>query len=198
VVLDDMSTDGTAEHLAATLPTHDRVVFVRNRVRRRKLENTLFAFRHLVERPDAIVFVVDGDDRLLRRSAVAELAARHRHADVVWSQFRFSDGRRGFCGPCPASPRTAKWRTSHLKSFKRSLFDRVPDAHLRDADGRVLSATEDMAYMFPMLELAGPRRRAFVDEELYFYRVHGGNMRRPLQLECEAIVRGRPPLAPAL
>lgn len=191
-VLDDDSEDGTVEILERILPSR-KVAFVRNTIRRRKFENTLFALRRLVERPESVVFIVDGDDRLLRPTAVSEMMKLHVDVDVAWSQFRFSDGRRGFCAPCPDAPRAAKWRTSHLKSFKRGFFDLVRDRDLRDETGRIFGASEDMAYMFPMLEMAGPRGRAFYDEELYFYRVHGRNMRRPAQLDAERIIRARAP-----
>ena len=61
------------------------------------------------------------------------------------------------------------WSTSHLKTFKKWLFDRIKDEDLRAEDGEYFRVVGDLALMHPMVEMAGKRHAKCSDKVLYVY-----------------------------
>ena len=59
------------------------------------------------------------------------------------------------------------WVTSHLRTFRKWLWDKVKDEDLRDENGYYKVAW-DMAFMYPMIEMAG-EHIFFIDKILYIY-----------------------------
>ena len=59
--------------------------------------------------------------------------------------------------------------SSHLRSFKRFLWDGIRNEDLRDDDGEYWKAAPDHAFMFPLLEMAGADRIRYIHEMLYVY-----------------------------
>jgi hypothetical protein len=72
------------------------------------------------------------------------------------------------------------WRTGHLKTYRKKVYDLVPLAyladlsHVREEDGKVYPIygryTSDQYMMISMIEIAGLNNIRFVDEILHLYR----------------------------
>ena len=60
------------------------------------------------------------------------------------------------------------WVTSHLRTFRKSLWDMIDDVDLRDADGEYYKMAWDLAFMYPMIEMASERVK-FIEKVLYLY-----------------------------
>src|SRR5207237_240985 len=56
-----------------------------------------------------------------------------------------------------------------LRTWKRWLFDLIDSRDFRDEHGRWLRVSEDLACMFPMLEMATTRRAHHIAEPLMLY-----------------------------
>ena len=119
-----------------------------------------------------IVAIVDGDDWLLTRDALAKVQAVHdAGAWLTWGSFELADGRPGCCARYgDDDPRTTPWRMSHLKTFRAVLFHRIQREHLQ-RDGDWLQHALDLAIMFPMYEMCPPERRCFIPDILYAYNL---------------------------
>lgn len=165
-------------------------------------------FENLVEQvgrlpDDRVVACVDGDDWLGPPSALCTVARYFAAgALVTYGSFRFADGRRGQPSEGYAAGedvRTVPWKGTHLKCFRAGLFKRIKLEHLKGPDGEWLEHARDLALMFPLLEMAGPARRAHVAEEIYVYNLatstefRGGEAVRAAERECVRYVRGLPP-----
>ena len=98
------------------------------------------AVGNLCSDPSSVIFWLDGDDFLTKNNAVSKIMNLHDDYDVVWSQFEYSGKSSGvgFCGPWDGPPRNSKWFESHLKTFKKFLFDSMRDVDLRDDKGCLL------------------------------------------------------------
>lgn len=129
-------------------------------------ENLLEAAAELPD--DAIVVSLDGDDWLTPGALERVQAEYDAGALVTYGSFKYADGRPGFARQLEGDPRTSPWVTTHLKTFRAGLFRRIDPRHLQDAQGRWLEHARDLALMFPLLELAGPRAH-FVPDVLYVY-----------------------------
>jgi hypothetical protein len=62
----------------------------------------------------------------------------------------------------------AKWRATHLRTFRYGLWKHIKKRDLRGADGRWLRTAWDLAIMLPMLEMAGSRA-VHIPDVLYVY-----------------------------
>jgi hypothetical protein len=122
--------------------------------------------------PDEVVVWIDGDDWLAVDSALDRVVDAHsRGMLVTYGSFVYADGTPGFAGPAPQDPRTGPWVTTHLKSFRAGLVQRVRESDWRWNDGRYLDLAIDQAVMLPCLEMAGPERSEFCPETLYVYNL---------------------------
>jgi GT2 family glycosyltransferase len=64
---------------------------------------------------------------------------------------------------------------SHLRSFKKFLFDAIDKREFKEEDGSYFKVTWDRAIMLPIAEMTPPEKRAFYPHQLYYYRLHPGN-----------------------
>jgi hypothetical protein len=167
-----------------------------------------------------VVVSLDADDWLATPHALCTVA-RYFEAGalVTYGSFRFADGRPG----CPSGAylpgedvRAAPWKGTHLKCFAAGLFKRIRHEDLKHPSERILCGDErcvarhdhgmewlpharDLALMFPLLEMAGARRRAHVSEVVYVYNLAtsteftGDAATLAAERECVRYVRGLPP-----
>jgi len=61
------------------------------------------------------------------------------------------------------------WRASHLRTFKYKVWKHINVEDLKDADGKFFRSAWDLAFVFPMLEMAGLDRIQFIREPIYTY-----------------------------
>lgn len=177
VCIDDASQDGSGKELEEQVNKQcgSRNVQVQcNKVRIGMLENIYNAVHSC--KPDEIVVVVDGDDALAHPNVLAHLNKVY-HGDEVWMTYgQFVSTSTEYIGECSQIPdeiiasnsfRTYPWVSSHLKTFYAGLFQKIRREDLQVA-GQFFPMATDMAYTFPMLEMAGSHSR-FIPEILYHY-----------------------------
>jgi SAM-dependent methyltransferase len=133
----------------------DRVSFISNPLRRGLLANTVDAIRIHCGRPDSVIITLDADDCLVGTNVLDILAAEYiQGADMTVGSMCRTDKRADYPA-CLHDPRANRggnvWQ--HLRSFKRSLFDLIPDEYFR-LGGAYVELASDWALMMPMAELA--------------------------------------------
>jgi len=169
--------------------------------RKTKIENIVACVASLPA--DRIVALVDLDDWLLGTDALSYVAALHQAgAWVTYGSFTFADGRPGFAGAyAPGeSVRTSRWRATHLKTFRAGLF-RAIDSDDLCFRGTWIDRADDVAFMLPMLEMAGHERAVYIDRPLYCYDLStsfefsASEDERRHEKEIHAYVRSLPPYA---
>ncbi len=115
--------------------------------------------------PEEVIVWLDGDDALLVPKALEIVAQAHEAgAWVTYGTFVTTDGhvpewQSDAIGP---TPRRAPWRSSHLKTFRAGLVQKIDPAHLADGYAR------DRAVMYPCLEMAA-ERAVYINRLLYLY-----------------------------
>ena len=197
--------DSVAEQLDVVVD--HRCVFVdQQSPRLTKIENILSTLRHMPD--DRIVALVDLDDSLYQRGALRLVAALHAAgAWLTYGSFRYADGRSGFAGPyAPGeSVRTSRWRATHLKTFRAGLFNAIRHDDLKHpgegGEPTWIDRADDVAFMLPMLEMAGHSRSVFTPEVLYTYDLSTSfeftatTEERRHEKRIDQYVRGLPPYA---
>ena len=170
VFIDDNSTDNT-HGIATSLLSGKKDVVVISRVERHyATANIDFAVRECCSNPNAVMFLLDGDDWLTSPDAIEKMMREHENADVVWSQHVTVSGKIGLSGVLQEGEiRQVPWVTSHLRSFKKFLYDSIRREDLLGEDGKPYRMAYDQAIMLPMLEMVPENRRRFLPEILYVY-----------------------------
>lgn len=164
LVIDDASDDDTPDLIDAWLARHPghNVDLVRRQNRRGGTRNTLDGIGRVDA--DSIVIELNGDDWLPDPGVLPFLNKVYQDPEVwmTYNTQRESTGVIPFQLPPPRdvrrnrSYREYQWATSHLHSFRRPLFDHVPEKTMVDPEsGEHWKSADDVALYLYMLELAG-------------------------------------------
>jgi glycosyltransferase involved in cell wall biosynthesis len=214
MVVDDQSPDGTFEAARDAVAGDERFVVERAARKAYALGNRVRIVREIATDRDDVLVVVDGDDWLAHDRVLETLSRAYADPDV-WMTYgshrRWKNKllhrigwtkRRGIAEPYPPgvlrerSFRDHPFLASHLRTFKRFLFNAIHDGDLREADGSYYAVGGDVADTVPMLEMAGPDHIQFIEEVLYVY--NGSNalsdhrVNRDAQVRVHERIRSRP------
>jgi glycosyltransferase involved in cell wall biosynthesis len=172
-ITDDMSTDNTVDIIKNTINGDSRFILIENQSKMYQAGNYDQVIR-LREIPDNEICVeVDGDD-WLPNSNVLTLVNEVYQDPNVWitsGSFRYHDGRPGFANPPTnfINIRKQAFTLSHLRTWKSWLWKKIKEEDLRDDNGNRWEIACDLAFMFPMVEMAGEEHFKFVSSINYIY-----------------------------
>jgi len=203
VFVDDASTDNTFKVASKTVDQDKRFRIVRNKDNMKQMYSINRGITELRCKDQDMIVQIDGDDWLKHNKVLERVKREYDNgAWLTYGQFKYyPSGKLGPCGVYPPQIlnkkdfRKYKWIGSHLKTFKYFLFKRINTKDFLDGKGRWLTSAADMAFMFPMLEMAGPWI-SFIPDVLYIY-----NKANPLrrdrvalcdQLRCDKLIRAKP------
>ena len=187
ILIDDQSPDDTYERAVAAAGGDERIRVERSPERRLSLWNTKVMIETIATDPEDVVVTLDGDD-WFAHGGVLDVLEREYQDPNLWltygSHRRWKNKlahklgwkvKRGIAREIPEEIARGGWFrqfefvSSHLRSFKRFLWDQIKDEDLRDENGAYWQAAPDHAFMFPLLEMAGADRIKYLDEMLYVY-----------------------------
>ena len=177
IYIDDCSTDNTAQIVQRYIQEHgleDSVIFIRNSSRCYKFKN-IYNIYHSVDDWDIIV-QVDGDDWLAHEKVFQEINEAYTKSDIwlTYGQFRESTGQIGYAQGVPSQViqcgafRQLGWRYMPLRTFYAWLFKQIKlEDFLADIvpgfEGKFFPLSDDVAFMFPMIEMARYHYKFFSD-----------------------------------
>lgn len=191
VVIDDGSDTLSREYLRLALePWKDRCTLIQPRERRGQMANLTLAIRHVCMNPNSVIITLDLDDALIGPDVLNRVAEEYtRGSEVTVGSMLRTDKHIDYAVNLD-SPRTARggnvWQ--HLRSFRKHLFDAIPDHDLR-VDGRYVDIAVDWAFMLPIVEMA--QRKSWIREPVYLYEPSGlgkGEDRAKREAQIAAII----------
>lgn len=171
IVIDDASDVELAARIPQLLrPLGNRLTLVRHAAPQGRMPNFGLAVRSICSDPEALIAVVDLDDALFSASTSIRLkAAQSEGVDVLWGAMFRPDKPLKVYRPDPLAvglPCAGDVWT-HLRAFKKSLFESVPESEFK-INGEWIAECTDYATMVPMARRAS---KPFVaDEYLYFHQ----------------------------
>ena len=173
VIFDDASEPMFAEQFEIVCGLlGERCTVIRNRNRRGLLANMVTAIRRMCIDPESVIVTLDADDALIGDQVLERLGTEYeRGADVTVGSMLRTDKVADYpiCFDRPREHRGGNvWQ--HLRSFKKRLFDAIPDDALR-LDGDYIDLANDWAYMLPIVEMA--EHPVHITEPLYLYEPSG-------------------------
>lgn len=168
VVIDDASnaTDFTLlQHYFK--PFGARVTLIRRLKKVGRIPNFITGIRDICTNPETLIVILDLDDALINPKTVSMLREKwiSGHDVILGGMFR-PDKPLKLYSPSFDEIRR-KWGSDvwiHLRSFRKRLFDALPDEVLK-IDGNWIGECTDYATMIPMAEAASAP--TFIQEYLY-------------------------------
>ncbi len=173
VIFDDASDPMFADHFeVACEALGERCTVLRNRRRRGLLANMVTAIRTICVDGETVIVTLDADDALIGDRVLERLAAEYRRgADATVGSMLRTDKAADYpvCFERPREHRGGNvWQ--HLRSFRKRLFDAIPDEALR-LDGDYVDLASDWAFMLPIVEMA--EKPVHIPEALYLHEPSG-------------------------
>ncbi len=170
IIIDDASN---ARH-SVMLPEHlggfeERTTMIRRENKHGRMPNIIQAIRDVCSDPTTLVVVLDLDDALFDDKVVSRLRKEYiTGADVILGGMFRPDKPCKLYKPGFDDPRS-KYGDNvwiHLRSFRKCLFDAVPEDHWKINDDWITECT-DYAIMIPIVELA--KHPVFIPQYLYYH-----------------------------
>lgn len=197
IIINDVSTDRTSELLHSYIESHnlhDKIKLIDNNERKGALRN-LYETIHQCP-ADVVIVTLDGDDEFAGPHVLQRIAQEYADPKVwlTYGQYKaHPGGALGMCRPFPSdvllrrSFRSYQWLSSHPRTFKAWLFQRIKKEDLI-YEGKFFPVTWDLAMMFPMLEMASKGHIRCIQDVLYIYNIqnplndfrHSGNLQMML------------------
>jgi glycosyltransferase involved in cell wall biosynthesis len=208
--IDDCSTDDTwakAQEVISRLDKEGRVTLSRNQKNLGSLGNYTLAIHSCKD--EEIVVAVDGDDFLAHEWVLEKLNRLYANPEIWMTYGNFLDYPTYRQEPVTCqklstrvisnqSYRKEAWVTTHLRTFYAALFKRIQREDLL-YKGNFYPMAGDLAFVFPLLEMAGDHVR-FVPDILYLYNrgnpLSDHKINFALQNECADQIRSKPPYTP--
>jgi len=194
VIVDDASSSSsrTALKLMAS-ELGAKCTLVQPRERLGQMANMCLAIRHICENTDSIIITLDLDDELLGTGVLDRLNFEYEQGcDCTIGSMLRTDKDVHYCVQLE-NPRESRggnvWL--HLRSFRKYLFDSIPDHELR-IDGCYPNLAVDWAFMLPIVEMAS--KPVWIKDPLYLYEPSGlgkGDQKALRECEIAAIVSKR-------
>lgn len=189
VLIDDASDREPPDSFDVAVRRYSsRTTIIRTHQRRGQLANMVWAIRHVCSDPESVIVTLDADDALIGPSVLARLKAEYeRGADVTVGAMLRTDKHARY--PVTLSnPRANRggnvWQ--HLRSFRKRLFDAIPDEELQ-LDGSFVDLANDWAYMLPIVELA--TKPVAIEDPLYLHEPSGVGKRNDRDMREAVIAR---------
>jgi len=173
-ITDDISTDGSVDKVKAMIKGDDRFILIENKEKLYQPGNYDQVIRGNNKIDDNEVIVeVDGDDWLPDSKTLSRIAEVYSDKNV-WianGSFRYSNGRPGFASEQAITDnlRSSRFTASHIRTWRAFLWRAIKQDDLKDENGIFWKVTGDLAFMYPMLEMAGQEHYKFMNEVNYIY-----------------------------
>jgi glycosyltransferase involved in cell wall biosynthesis len=200
---DDCSPDGTGQLVEDFIKEKNinNIILIKNTSRLRAMNN-IYNMVHSCD-DEEIIVVLDGDDWLAHDLVLNRLDEEYNKSKIWMTYGQFKEYPSESVGCSRSIPQFVKdngsyrkyrWCSSHLRTFYTWLFKKIKKEDLQ-YNGEFFSMSNDLAIMFPMLEMAG-NNQSFISDILYVY-----NCQTPLndckidinkQQGLEFYIRSRP------
>lgn len=167
-LIDDMSTDSSVDKVKEMINGDDRFKLIVNTEKKYKTLNFVDILKDETIDDNDIVVEIDGDDWLPNSTTLTRISEAYSD-EKIWitnGNFKYASGPIGFSSPQIKfdTLRFDRFTASHLRTWKVFLWRNIKDEDHKDLNGVYLTINADLAYMLPMLEMAGPEHYKYLPD----------------------------------
>ena len=205
IIVDDISTDNSCDKVKELIGVDSRFQLVENKKKRFALENIVRGIKMLTPSESDVIVTLDGDDWFPHANVLSRIADAYETTNCLityGTYMTYPEGKRPWnVTQYPAevvtnaSYRQDIWRASHLRTFKHCLWKNIKESDLKDTNGEFYRMAWDLAFMFPMLEMAGQRQQ-YIHDVTYIYNranpLNDDKVDHSCQLALEKEIRLKP------
>jgi glycosyltransferase involved in cell wall biosynthesis len=176
-VIDDASTEPLQRDIIEKICRKNDWSFHFNETNQGALFNIIHGIKLLQPDDRDVIITLDGDDWFFHNKVLNKLAEVYSSDEVYLTYGQFISYPRWNIGSCrpisttvieQQSYRDIPWVFSQPRTFRYFLWRHINPNDLLAQDGSLYQVSWDLAFMYPMLEMAGYRIR-YIDEILYVY-----------------------------
>ena len=173
-ITDDMSTDHSLEIASRFMFEDQRFIPIKNTNKMHQPGNYDQVIRNNIVINDMDICIeVDGDDWLPDAYVFERIYNLYRD-NRIWianGSFIYHDGRPGFARPQTEfdNLRNSDFTASHIRTWRAFLWRKIKEEDLKDSEGIFWKVAGDLAFMYPMLEMAGKEHYFFMPDVNYIY-----------------------------
>jgi glycosyltransferase involved in cell wall biosynthesis len=155
-----------------------RISIIRNERRQYSMRNLIDGIARSNAAPEDIIVCLDGDDWLLHDDSLRIIARTYAQEDCWLTYGSWICNWPHTPGCWPGYPddaynfRALPWLGTAVRTWKKWLWDRIDSGDFRDRKGDFFRVVEDVAAMFPMMEMSTIRRMRHIAEPILFYNRH--------------------------
>lgn len=197
VYINDNSTDGTEEKILSLIEGNNKFTYIKNETNKGALENYLYGFENFCESED-IILNLDGDDWLATNDVLDKLNKIYIQNDywVSYGKMLVYDENSQLKEAFPQNSRFHEfvhkhqfyrrdlWRSSHLRAFKKFIFDKIDKKDfVSNIDNKLYWHASDLALMYPLLEMCPIEKIGVIPFETYIYNQSTYNKSRTRERE---------------
>ena len=167
--------DNTFAMATETKGDDERITITYNDQRLYSMANLVRAIGRSSAQPEDVIVILDGDDWFYTKDALQIIADTYSGSDCWMTYGSWVSNVPHMAGKLPAYPegttdfRNAEWLATGVRTWKKWLWDLIDDKDFRNESGEYFSVVEDLAVMFPMLEMSGTTRAKHIPEVLMLY-----------------------------
>ncbi len=206
-ITDDMSTDGSAEHIKSLIKDDSRFTLIVNTIKHYQPGNYWQVLKLKNIDDEDICITLDGDDWLPNGDVLDNVLGYYENPEIwiTCGQFIQWHGANRYSKGFTTRPenfdnlRQQSWRSSHMRTFKAWLFRNIKEEDLKAPNGKFWEVTGDLSFMYPMLEMAGINRTHYTQDINYIYNVqtelNDFKVNLQKQLEYANLIRDKKPYA---
>ena len=169
IIIDDNSQTWIADENKQTVATDmHRVTYIANQRRLGLLVNMIHAVRHICCNPEQVIITLDADDCLIGNEVIDILVDNYSNgADVTVGSMLRTDKSTDYkvCFDNLYSNRGGNvWQ--HLRSFRKYLFDAIPDEYFY-VTGSYPELATDWVFMLPIVKMA--KQPVWIKKTIYLH-----------------------------
>ena len=168
-----------------------RISIFRNERRQYSMRNLIDGIGRSNAASEDVIVILDGDDWLLHDYALGIIARTYAETGCWLTYGSWVCNDSATPGLWPGYPddavdfRSLRWLGTAVRTWKTWLWNRIDAADFRDRRGQCFRVTEDLAAMFPMLEMSTIRRIRHIAEPLLLYNRHQNGVASVMAEEAE-------------
>ncbi len=163
IIIDDCSTDCTRFVIDEYVAGDERFTVITNPTRLGSMRNIQYGVNTLGVNKEDIIIVLDGDDWLATPDVLSYIKSVYEETQCWMTYGNCLKTSSMSCFSDLEYPdevlqkglfREDQWRAVHLRTFKYGLWQLIDQNDFLDRDGKYFSCATDLAFLFPMLEMA--------------------------------------------
>jgi glycosyltransferase involved in cell wall biosynthesis len=198
----DPHGDRTFEKAIYAAGDDKRITVTQNDRRLYSMANLVRGIERSSAEPEDVIVILDGDDWFCNAKALEIIADTYSKYDCWMTYGSWQSNVPHIPGMLPAYDdgttdfRRAEWLATAVRTWKKWLWDLIDDDDLRDEHREYFQVAEDLAVMFPMLEMSGASRAKHIPDLLMLYnRANAacvGNIKRDEMERVAQYLRSKP------